>query len=43
MQKNDGRVDQGPEKPSRNGLLVKISKNKRKSRKNELKRWHRKK
>jgi hypothetical protein len=43
MQKSDGRVDQGPEKPSRNGLLVKISKNKRKSRKNELKMWHKKK
>jgi hypothetical protein len=43
MQKNDGHVDGGSEKPNRNGLLVKVSKNKRKAKKDELKRWHRRK
>jgi hypothetical protein len=43
MQKNDGYVDKEPEKPKRNGLLTKVSKNKRKAKKSEMKKWRRKK
>jgi hypothetical protein len=41
MQKNDGHVGKESEKPNRNGLLAKVSKNKRKT-KSELKKWRRK-
>jgi hypothetical protein len=41
MQKNDGHVGNESEKPNRNGLLAKVSKNKRKT-KSELKKWRRK-
>jgi hypothetical protein len=38
MQKNDGHVGNESEKPNRNGPLAKVSKNKRKT-KRELKKW----
>jgi hypothetical protein len=41
MQKNDGHVGNESVKSNRNGLLAKVSKNKRKT-KSELKKWRRK-
>lgn len=41
MQKNEGHVGNESEKPNSNGLLPKVSKNKRKT-KSELKKWRRK-
>jgi hypothetical protein len=43
MQKNDGHLDKESEKPNTNGLLARVSKNKRKTKKSELKKWQRKK